>query len=220
MPLDPFFDERLRVHRRYLFDQALGAMRARVATLWPLRAREPGVPAPAAAAPDAGEPAAIRALGPRARARARHRRAALAWDRSELQTVGTPGPDGPHRRARGRGRRATRPSAFASTTPARRATDRCPPCLAFFGGAFRIGGIDYPTTDAAFRRRAVDAGVAIVGRRLRARARASLSRPGRAGVRGARLAVRARRRARRRREPHRRRWARRPAATSPPRSRS
>ena len=33
---------------------------------------------------------------------------------------------------------------------------------AFFGGAFRIGGIDYPTTDAAFRRRAVDAGVAIV----------------------------------------------------------
>ena len=33
--------------------------------------------------------------------------------------------------------------------------------LAFFGGAFRIGGIDYPTTDAANRRRAVDAHVAI-----------------------------------------------------------
>ena len=34
--------------------------------------------------------------------------------------------------------------------------------LAFFGGAFRIGGIDYPTTDAAYRRRTVDAQVAIV----------------------------------------------------------
>ena len=36
-----------------------------------------------------------------------------------------------------------------------------PAVLAFFGGAFRIGGIDYPTTDAANRRRAVDAHVAI-----------------------------------------------------------
>ena len=47
MPLDPFFDERLRVHRKYLFDQALGTMRARLATLgrfWrrpPLRCRRP-----------------------------------------------------------------------------------------------------------------------------------------------------------------------------------
>jgi acetyl esterase len=37
-----------------------------------------------------------------------------------------------------------------------------PGVLSFFGGAFRIGGIDYPTTDAAHRRRAVDAGVAIL----------------------------------------------------------
>jgi acetyl esterase len=36
-----------------------------------------------------------------------------------------------------------------------------PAVLAFFGGAFRIGGIDYPTTDAAYRRRCVDAHVAI-----------------------------------------------------------
>lgn len=37
-----------------------------------------------------------------------------------------------------------------------------PGVLAFFGGAFRIGGIDHATTDAAFRRRATEAGVAIV----------------------------------------------------------
>jgi acetyl esterase len=37
-----------------------------------------------------------------------------------------------------------------------------PACLTFFGGAFRIGGIDYPTTDAACRRRAADAGIAMV----------------------------------------------------------
>ena len=37
-----------------------------------------------------------------------------------------------------------------------------PAVLAFFGGAFRIGGIDYPTTDAGFRRRAADSDVAIV----------------------------------------------------------
>ena len=48
MPLDPFFDERLRVHSKHLFDQALGAMRARLATLgrfW----RAPALPIPAAA---------------------------------------------------------------------------------------------------------------------------------------------------------------------------
>ena len=95
MPLDPFFDERLRAHRKYLFDQALGTMRARVATLgrfW----RTPAVPVPAAAAKDddGGEGRrAPRRSGPRARARARHRRAALAWDRSELSAVGTPAPE-------------------------------------------------------------------------------------------------------------------------------
>jgi len=29
MRLDPFFDERLRVHRKYLLDKATGSMRAR-----------------------------------------------------------------------------------------------------------------------------------------------------------------------------------------------
>ena len=35
MPLDPFFEERLRVHRKYLFDKALGSVRARLSALWP-----------------------------------------------------------------------------------------------------------------------------------------------------------------------------------------
>ena len=35
MDLDPFFEERLRVHRKYLFDQALGSVRSRLSALWP-----------------------------------------------------------------------------------------------------------------------------------------------------------------------------------------
>jgi acetyl esterase len=179
MPLDPFFSERLRVHRRYLFDQALGTVRSRVRSLLdPLRlpwsaasapsgqgsaSRQPHA-APAGTAADAapaGTAAGARAAGPgpHARARAKHRRAALAWDRTELRTVGTPGP----------GIRTTEHEVDVPGYPAVRvriyhpdADGPVPGVLAFFGGAFRIGGIDYPTTDAAFRRRAADAGVAMV----------------------------------------------------------
>ncbi len=155
MPLDPFFAERLRVHRRYLFDQALGSMRTRLWALWPFgrtSVPEPVKPAkPAKSAKDAG-------LGPRARARAKHRRAALAWDRTELRTVGTSGPD----------LRITEHEVAVPKAPPVRVRiyhpdgdGPVPAVLAFYGGAFRIGGIDYPTTDAGFRRRAADAGVAI-----------------------------------------------------------
>lgn len=161
MQLDPFFEERLRVHRKYLFDQALGTMRARLATLgrfW----RLPAPPVPAAA------PANIAAVktprgsqaSPRARARARHRRAALAWDRTELSTVGTAGPDirTVEHQVEVPGHPTVRVRVYY---PDDAAVAPVPAVLAFFGGAFRIGGIDYPTTDAAYRRRAVDARVAI-----------------------------------------------------------
>ena len=46
MPLDPFFEERLRVHRKHLIDKARGAMRARLTALWPF-----GRIAPTSAAP-------------------------------------------------------------------------------------------------------------------------------------------------------------------------
>ncbi|WP_214467373.1 alpha/beta hydrolase [Microbacterium flavescens] len=164
MPLDPFFAERLRVHRRYLFDQALGSARARMRSLWPF-GRGSVVPAAGQSAAGAPAPSAPRgkasALGPRARARARHRRAALAWDRTELSTVGTPGPEV----------RTSEHQIAVPGHPSVRVRIYHPPVvddapvpavLSFFGGAFRIGGIDYPTTDAAYRRRAVDAGVAIL----------------------------------------------------------
>ncbi|WP_106815546.1 alpha/beta hydrolase [Microbacterium timonense] len=168
MPLDPFFEERLRVHRKYLFDQALGSVRARLTALWPF-GRATVVPAAdkngggrsAAAVPPAAKRENSPApKGPHARARARHRRAALAWDRKELSTVGTAGPEV----------RITEHRVTAGGVPSFRirvyhppvaGTAPVPAVLAFFGGAFRIGGIDYPTTDAAFRRRAVDAHVAI-----------------------------------------------------------
>ncbi|WP_426322673.1 alpha/beta hydrolase [Microbacterium sp. E-13] len=163
MPLDPFFEERLRVHRRYLFDQALSRVRIRLTALWPF-SRGSALPASAPAGGMTAKTSAARAkqssLGPHARARARHRRAALAWDRTELSTVGTPGPEV----------RITEHQVDVPGHPSVRVRIYHPPVvgdapvpavLAFFGGAFRIGGIDYPTTDAAYRRRCVDAHVAI-----------------------------------------------------------
>jgi len=150
MPLDPFFVERLRVHRRYLLGKALKDLRARVAALWNLERTAPTAPASAKA--PAGSPSA--------RARAKHRRAALAWDRTELETVGMAGP--PLRTTEHEvpvpGYPAVRVRVYHPPT----ADGLVPGCLTFFGGAFRIGGIDYPTTDAACRRRAADSGVAMV----------------------------------------------------------
>jgi acetyl esterase len=175
MPLDPFFEERLRVHRKYLIDRALGSVRARLTALWPFGRpagpAEVAEKAPTAATPAVETPPAVAgpALGPRARARAKHRKAALAWDRRELKTVGTRGPavrtaehrlepDGvPPFRVR-----IYYPELSADGEGAAENVLPVPAVLGFFGGAFRIGGIDYPTTDAAYRRRALDAGVAIV----------------------------------------------------------
>ena len=148
MPLDPFFAERLRVHRRYLVGKAVKDLRARVSALWNIERAQPATPGK--------EPAG----SPGSRARAKHRRAALAWDRTELETVGTPGPQ----------LRISEHEVPVPGYPAVRvrvyhppqADGPAPACLTFFGGAFRIGGIDYPTTDAACRRRAADAGIAMV----------------------------------------------------------
>jgi len=169
MPLDPFFAERLRVHRRYLLGKAWHRVRDAVRGL--LHPRDPGVrPRPGGTRPGLGRrpqsrpaparPKRRRAARTPASARAKHRRAALAWDRTELETVGTPGPE----------LRITEHYVPVPGFPDVRVRVYHPPqherpvpgVLAFFGGAFRIGGIDYPTTDAAFRRRAHDAGVAII----------------------------------------------------------
>jgi acetyl esterase len=188
MPLDPFFTERLRVHRRYLIRQRLDAFRRRFAELRKmlLPFLPDSAPGPATSPVAAeGRRASRTATGsaapdrPTTRAgstdatapsvlRRRHRRKALAWDRKELETVGVPGPDVfiaehvvpvpgfPAVRVR---IYYPRPAESGSPAPG---TAPVGAWLTFFGGAFRIGGIDYPTTDAANRRRAVDASVAMV----------------------------------------------------------
>jgi acetyl esterase len=172
MPLDPFFAERLRVHRRYLFDRARSTVRSRLTALWPFaRAVPTGVPAAAepVSGPVAKPPSAkteVHASSKRplpsanARARARHRNSALAWDRKELKSVGLAGPDIPitEHRVEVPGFPDVRVRIYH---PHDTGDDPVPGCLALFGGAFRIGGIDYPTTDAGYRRRAADSGVAI-----------------------------------------------------------
>lgn len=145
MPLDPFFAERLRVHRRYLLGQAWQKLRARL----------PGAASGRTA--DAAAPARRKAsLTPRER----HRRAALAWDRQEQRTVGLPGPDltTSEHEVPVPGHPAVRVRVYAPDDAARPG----PACLVFGGGAFRIGGIDYPTADAACRRRAARSGVTLL----------------------------------------------------------
>ena len=155
MPLDPFFAERLRVHRRYLIGKALTSVRTRLTRLWS-RIRG-AVPDPSRTPPGTGTGAA----GGRRTPRERHRREAIAWDRKELTTVGTPGPvlRTVEHEVPVPGYPSVRVRIYypdgAEGTPV-------PGCLTLFGGAFRIGGIDYPTTDAANRRRAAVAGVAMV----------------------------------------------------------
>jgi acetyl esterase len=175
MPLDPFFADRLRRQRKYMVGQALDAVKRRLGWPWFMRpaadAAVKGAPvaekgrahaaAKAEKAKAKHEPAA--AHGPSLR-RAEHRRIALSWDREELAKVGTAGPrvhtvdhvvpvpGQPDVRVR-----VYYPSAGG------RPPQPLPACLTFFGGAFRIGGIDYPTTDAANRRRAAEAGVAMIG---------------------------------------------------------
>jgi acetyl esterase len=148
MPLDPFFAERLRVHRRYLVGKTVKDLRARVTALWNFERAQPAASAKAPAG------------SPGSRARAKHRRAALAWDRTELETVGTPGPQ--LRISEHEVPVPGYPSVRIRVYHPPQADRPAPACLTFFGGAFRIGGIDYPTTDAACRRRAADAGIAMV----------------------------------------------------------
>ncbi|WP_040164293.1 alpha/beta hydrolase [Microbacterium gorillae] len=159
MPLDPFFAERLRVHRRYLLGQAWDGAREKATAAWH-RVR-PGHRSVAASVPNPVTPTPKKARGPHDTARAKHRRAALRWDAKELETVGAVGPEVsisehvvpvpgyPDVRLR-----VYRPLTSIEQT--------LPVVLAFFGGAFRIGGIDYPTTDAAYRRRTADAGVVTI----------------------------------------------------------
>ena len=159
MPLDPFFVDRLRVHRRHLYDRAIASARGHLVAMWPF-----GHAALPAAAPPSPPPTARphrEILGPRAHARARHRKSALNWDRTQFETVGTPGPDIPisEHTVSTDGIPSFRVRIYH---PAEPDGTIVPGCLALYGGAFRIGGIDYPSTDAGYRRRAADSGVAIV----------------------------------------------------------
>lgn len=165
MPLDPFFEERLRAHRRYLKGQALGRFRERIRSLKPglrdvLRAKGPDTAAPASAGHSAPSPAAITSQ-PHAAARARYRRSALAWDRKELATVGTPGPaiETHDDMVPVEGYPAVRVRVFSPPT---QSAEGSTAILTFFGGGFRIGGLEYPTTDASYRRRAAEADVVVV----------------------------------------------------------
>lgn len=152
MPLDPFFRDRLRTHRRYLLRQAWMRLRARL--------RPPGSGAPSTDAPPGAPEVARRPASPPLSPRARHRRAALAWDREELRTVGMAGPaiETVEHIVEVPGRPSVRVRLYL---PDER-VEPAPACLVLAGGAFRIGGIDYPTADAACRRRAQRSGVVLV----------------------------------------------------------
>jgi acetyl esterase len=130
------------------------------------------------AGPAAAKPARKRAAPKKKPTRAAHRKAAIAWDRKELAAVGQPGPDvrivehtvpvpgRPDVRVRiyypELADSVVAESVVVDTGDTATERPLVPATLAFYGGGFRIGGIDYPTTDAGFRLRALDAGVAVV----------------------------------------------------------
>ncbi|HXH34794.1 MAG TPA: alpha/beta hydrolase [Plantibacter sp.] len=166
LPLDPIFAERARTHRAYLISTALEQAKAfflRPRTKTVPRPKPSGGSATTTASKTTAKPTAKATTGAprRKKTRAQHRKAALNWDKKELTTVGVAGPElrieehtvpvdqFPDVRVR-----LYYPPSDTSDAPV-------PAVLSFFGGAYRIGGIDYPTTDAGFRRRAADAGVVI-----------------------------------------------------------
>ena len=112
--------------------------------------RQPEAPlGPAAAAPTRSGPAARR--GPR---RAPSPREAPEEPRARgiarsSRPSGTPGPDLRTAEHVVAGPRASPSVRVRVYYPPDAADGPVPACLTFFGGAFRIGGIDYPTTDAA-----------------------------------------------------------------------
>ncbi|PSL39300.1 acetyl esterase/lipase [Labedella gwakjiensis] len=126
--------------------------------------------------PAAAKPAAAKKSAPKKTTRkkpkkkptrASHRKAAIAWDATELDAVGQAGPDVriEEHTVSVPGRPDVRVRIYyPDLGSAPNDDDRAavPATLAFYGGGFRIGGIDYPTTDAGFRLRAFDAGVAVV----------------------------------------------------------
>ncbi|WP_314139941.1 alpha/beta hydrolase fold domain-containing protein [uncultured Plantibacter sp.] len=173
LPLDPIFVERARTHRAYLISTALEQAKAfflrpkttTVARPKPAPAADPKATSPKATGPKAKPSSptakATTAAPRRKKTRAQHRKAARNWDKKEFATVGVPGPEL-------RIEEHTIPVAgFPDVRirlyhpPTADGDQAVPAVLSFFGGAFRIGGIDYPTTDAGFRRRAADAGVVI-----------------------------------------------------------
>jgi acetyl esterase len=126
-------------------------------------------PVPPSEGAHAGRPASVRTGTKPAKkkpTRASHRKAALAWDKKELAAVGRRGPDVriEEHVVPVPGRPSVRVRIYypelAGSAPSHRVP--VPASLAFYGGGFRIGGIDYPTTDAGFRLRALDSGVAMV----------------------------------------------------------
>ena len=165
MPLDPFFADRLQRQRSHMIRQALEGVKRRVG--WPWFMRPVAVAEASAATPAArGEARAqaraevrdrVRQDKPHASVRrAEHRRIALSWDREELRKVGTPGPavHVVEHTVTVRGYPDVRVRLYYPDEHPPSPDERLPAFLVFFGGAFRIGGIDYPTTDAAHRRRA------------------------------------------------------------------
>lgn len=159
MPMDPFFEGSLRDQRRHV----LGQIRERIRAAVPRRRRPSAPAAPvtsAPATPVAAAPAPQpKQLKPAKGTPAWEQRNALLWDRKLQKRVGVDGPDlrtsehlvpvtgFPDVRVR-----LYRPDT-AEAGPV-------PVVLAFFGGAFHVGGIDYASIDANFRRRTADSGVA------------------------------------------------------------
>lgn len=161
MPMDPFFEGTLGDQRR----QVIAQIRERVRALLPGLRRSPKPAAPAApkpaapAAPAVTTPKEPKAPKPAKGTPAWEQRNSLLWDRKLQKRVGI---DGPELRT---SEHTVPVTGFPDVRvrlylPDSAGDAPVPVVLAFFGGAFHVGGIDYASIDANYRRRTADSGVA------------------------------------------------------------
>ncbi|SEB81125.1 acetyl esterase [Paramicrobacterium humi] len=152
MALDPYFDEMYRARRHDMIVQARSMVTGSLSKLVPLR--RPATLDPVDAAQRAKAAARRKTPG-------WQRRNAKAWDTKLFGRVGVPGPEVPteDHTIEVPGFLEVRVRVYRPLTDA---AGLRPAVLAFFGGSFQLGGLDWTSIDAAFRSRTADSGVVTV----------------------------------------------------------
>ncbi|MCW4458948.1 alpha/beta hydrolase [Microbacterium sp. MPKO10] len=155
MPLDPYFAAQHRAHIRDLAGQYRQRMLHSARLLWANLGRRPARQKAHAERRTRAARAAKQSTSEWKRKNAR------AWDAKLAARVGIPGPDVPTEDhiVSVTGFPDVRVRVYRPTADAAGPT---PAVIAFFGGSFQLGGVDWASEDAQFRSRTADAAVVTI----------------------------------------------------------